>query len=349
LVLVAISPLVCCNGSYDDATRPAAQKSSAHNQANATAVEDSRKLVESQESLYNNIYVYRTGNNISMTFGVNQKIYTESTYNTVDERDLPVPYTPFMTSSLIYPKKIDSILEIGSGGGRISWYLHRFLPKAQVTTVELDPTVVALAYKYFGIREEPNFHVVTRDGRIFLAGSKAKYDIILIDTYRGPFVPFHLLTKEFYQIVREHLADGGVMALNLEPTTMLFDSAVNTLHEVFPQLEFYDAKGNIVVIAYDGTPHSVSDLEQMASEREFAYSLRYDLREMLTHRFGLKAFNRLGGKTVFDVVDRFGRSTRGIDENAKVLTDDFAPVESLKAIAKHNLERTNQSKDAFPR
>ncbi len=282
--------------------------------------QEARTLVESRESLYNNIYVYRQANYLSMTFGYNRTIYTESVYNTLDDRDLPVLYTQYMTATLIYAKNIHSILEIGFGGGRTSWYLHRFLPDVSVTSVELDPTVEELAKKYFGIRDEPNFHLVSQDGRIFLKNSKDKYDIILIDAYRGPFVPFHLLTKEFYQIVKDHLADGGVVAQNVEPTTMLFDSAVKTIHAVFPQEDFYLAEGNVVTVAYDGPPRPPDELEKSASDRDAAFHLRYSLDQMLAQRRRLPP-DDVGGT---------------IDPNAKVLTDDFAPVESLKAIENHN-------------
>jgi len=99
--------------------------------------DDDRQLVESKESLYNNIYVYKQGDYYAMTFGYNRKIYTESIYNSKDDRDLPVTYTRYMTAALIYPKDVHSILEIGFGGGRTSWYLHRFLPGVSVTSVEL--------------------------------------------------------------------------------------------------------------------------------------------------------------------------------------------------------------------
>ena len=56
-------------------------------------------------SLYNNIYVFAEGRNVAMTFGYNRRIYTESIYDTRDDRDLPVAYTRFMTASLIYPKR----------------------------------------------------------------------------------------------------------------------------------------------------------------------------------------------------------------------------------------------------
>jgi len=290
----------------------------------ARADAQNRTLLESKESLYNNIYVYKEGNFISMTFGYNRTIYTESVYNTRDDRDLPVAYTQFMTESLVYAREVKSILEIGFGGGRTSWYLHRFLPNVPVTSVELDPGVVELAQKYFGIREEPNFHVVNRDGRIFLAESKEKYDVILIDAYRGPFVPFHLLTKEFYQIVRDHLAEGGVVAQNVEPSTMLFDSAVNTIHSVFPNLDFYLAEGNVVTVGYGGPARTTDDLSAVAGKRQAELQMRYDLQVMLSYR------------------KPFVPGVSPVDPNAKVLTDDFAPVETLKAIEQHNRKWTGQ-------
>jgi spermidine synthase len=282
------------------------------------SAQDQRTLVESRESLYNNIYVYRQANYMAMTFGYNRSIYTESVYNTLDDRDLPVPYTRFMTESLAYAKNLHAVLEIGFGGGRTSWYLHRFLPDASVTSVELDTVVAELAKKYFGISDEPNFHLVNRDGRLFLQESKDKYDIILIDAYRGPFVPFHLLTQEFYQLVKSHLAEGGVVAQNVEPSTMLFDAAVKTIHSAFPQTDFYLAEGNVVTVAYDGPPQAPDELEKSAYARQGALHLRYDLSKMLAQR------------------RRLPPDTGTIDPNAKVLTDDFAPVESLKAIENHN-------------
>jgi len=285
---------------------------------------EARDLIASKESMYNNIYVYKDGDEISMTFGFNRTIYTESIYNTLDDRDLPVVYTRYMTASLMYPKKLESILEIGFGGGRTSWYLHRFLPNVPVTSVELDQAVVDLAHQYFGIRDEPNYRTINSDGRIFLTNTKDKYDIILIDAYRGPFVPFHLLTKEFYQIVKDHLADGGVVAQNVEPSTMLFDSAVKTMNAVFPEIDFYLAQGNVVTVGYDGPELSDASLDAMAAKRQAEFKFRYDLHSMLTSR------------------KRLTESPNAISASAKLLTDDFSPVESLRAIQQHNRKWSDQ-------
>lgn len=289
----------------------------------AVSAQQKETLLESRESLYNNIYVYQRAPYVIMTFGHNKQLYTESVFDTGDDRILPIPYTRFMTTALMYAKDVHSILEIGFGGGRVAWYLHRYLPDARVTSVELDPAVLELARKYFGVKDEPNFELVARDGRLFLAQSKDKYDVILIDAYRGPFVPFHLMTTEFYQIVKDHLAEGGVVVQNVDPDTMLFDSAVRTIGAVFPQIELYktndSSDDNLVTVAYDGAERKAEDLAAVAGMRDKALGLRYPLAAMLA------------GRKRVDLND-----TQTIDAKAKVLTDDFAPVETLKAIERHN-------------
>lgn len=277
------------------------------------------RLLEQRESLYNNIYIYQRSPYVILTFGHNKQIYTESVINSRDDRELLLIYTQFMTAGLLYPKHVQSILEIGTGGGRTAWYLHRFLPDVHITSVELDPAVVELSRKYFGLKDEPNFAVEAKDGRLFLAQSKDKYDVIMIDAYRGPFVPFHLLTREFYQIVKDHLAEGGVVVQNVASDTMLFDSALKTIGAVFAQLEFYKTDDNYVTIAYEGPARKAEDLAAVAGERDKAFGLRYPLADMLVVR-----------KAV-DLND-----AQMVSPKATVLTDDFAPVEALKSIERHN-------------
>jgi spermidine synthase len=283
-----------------------------------TADNSGRHLIEAKESLYNNIYVYQEGTYVSMNFGFNKQIYTESIFNSADLLDLPVEYTKFMTVGLAYAGPVHSVLEIGFGGGRTASYLHLSLPSVSVTSVELDPAIVQLAQKYFGVRPEPGFQVVTGDGRLFLRNSINVYDVILIDAYRGPFVPFHLLTKEFYELVKKHLKPGGVVVQNIEPSTMLFDSATKTIAAVFPVLDFYPAEGNAVTVAYDGPPLDNRTLAARAAERQSVYKLRYDLPTLVRQRRFL------------------GPNGETIRPDAQILTDDFAPVEALKAIEKHN-------------
>ncbi len=281
--------------------------------ATAMPATAARKLVEEVESRYNSIFIYRDGDYVSMTFGYNRRLYTESIMNQDDELELPVKYTRHMVAGLAYAPRARKILMIGMGGGRTSWYIHKIMPDAELTVVELDPDVVRLAEKHFKVREEDNYAIVTRDGRSHLMREDEKYDLIMVDAYRGPFVPFHLLTTEFYELIVSRLMPGGIVIQNVEPNTMLFDSAAATMQTVFKNVDYFDAGGNIVSVAYDFERPDLETLKVQADEQLSQYSFRYDFDDTLDQR-------RLYAPA----------------ESVKPLTDDFAPVNALRAIEVHN-------------
>ncbi len=275
-------------------------------------------LVTKVESLYNDIYLYRQpSGNYMLSFGAKRLRYVESIVNPDDELELPVFYTQTMTAGLAFAKRLEDAAIIGLGGGRTAWYLHKSIPDLRFTAVELDPEVARIADRYFGVRQEENFDIVIRDGRVHLSRSEAAFDVILIDAYRGPFVPFHLLTREFYELVGEHLKPGGVAIQNVEPTTMLFDSAVSTIGAAFDNLAFFSGRGNIVIVAYNGPELDQSEVLARARKRQSEYDFRYDLTEILARRFEPEW-----------------------DTTTEPLTDDWAPVEYLKAVERHNRKQS---------
>jgi spermidine synthase len=276
-------------------------------------------LLEKRESLYNNIFIFRDGDTVTMTFGQNKRYYTESVIKLSDPGALTVDYTRYMTLGVAYPPKLERILEIGLGGGRTVAYLHAGLPDTAILAVELDKDVVDLAKKYFRFKETASLRTVVSDGRAFLMKDTDKWDVILIDAYRGPFVPFHLLTKEFYTLVKSRLAPGGVVVQNIEPSTMLFDSATATLASVFPSVDLYDGGGNVVAIGYEGPSLRQADLMARAAQAQEKYKLRYDLRKIAEVR---RVLQRPTGK---------------------ILTDDFAPVETMRAIEQRNEKWKDQT------
>jgi spermidine synthase len=269
-------------------------------------------LLEKRESLYNNIFIFGDGNTVSMTFGQNKRYYTESAMQISDPGALIVEYTRFMTMGIAYPPKLERVAEIGLGGGRTVSYLSASLPDTGILAIELDKDVVDLAKKYFKFQETARLRTVVSDGRAFLLKDNEKWDVILIDAYRGPFVPFHLLTQEFYRLVKSRLNPGGVVVQNIEPSTMLFDSASATLKSVFSNVDLYDGGGNVVAVGYDGQPISQADLLARAGKVQERYKLRYDLTNLALER---RVLTKPAGK---------------------ILTDDFAPVETMRAIEKNN-------------
>ncbi|MEM7061081.1 MAG: fused MFS/spermidine synthase [Pseudomonadota bacterium] len=270
-------------------------------------------LIETRESVYNNIFIRERGDLVIMQFGKNKRFWTESVYDRRDDRALPVAYTRFLTTALAYPADTKSVLEIGLGGGRTAAYLNLHMPDLDILSVELDPDVIELAKKHFALKPSDKFQIIAQDGRIHMVRDRKKHDVIMVDAYRGPFVPFHLLTREFYLTAKRRLNPGGVLAQNIEPTTMLFDSAIKTLTSVFDHVEVYDASGNVVAIAYDGEQIDQAALQARAGDLQAKHDFKYPLPEMLVAR-----------RIVTTPPD------------VKPLVDDFAPVEMLKSIERHN-------------
>jgi spermidine synthase len=280
------------------------------------------EVIEQKESQYNTIIIRKDNNLVSMTFGHNTRIYTESVKDLTDELALPVTYTRYMTIAMAYPDNPAKVVEIGSGGGRTSAYLSQSIKDTNVTTVELDPEVLHLADKYFGLKKSENLDIVEQDGRIYLTRNKEKHDIIIVDAYRGPFVPFHLLTKQFYELSAKRLNEGGVMVQNIEPSTMLFDAAIATISDVFDHVDLFEARGNIVVIAYNGEKKNIDDILKRAQKLDAEYNLKYPIASYLDER-------RVVLKELI---------------KGEILTDDFAPVQYLNSIERHNrrLEEISQ-------
>jgi spermidine synthase len=256
-----------------------------------------------RESQYATTYIDRDGRYIAMRFGINNCLFTESLYNPNDPAELPVVYTQYMTAVLAYTQQARNIVEIGLGGGRIATYLHDHLPQSRVTCVEIDPGVVELAQRHFGVRQDARLRIVTRDGRVFMSRGTNRYDIILVDAYQGTLVPFHLVTREFYAILKRRLAPGGAVAQNISPDVLDLNRMVATARAVFANVDLYRASGNWVLIAYDGPAKTDAQLAARATALQTTNRLRYPLASMLHGR----------------------RANVGAGD-ARPFTDDFAPV-----------------------
>ena len=255
------------------------------------------------EGQYNDIYVVKRGNELLMTARLKGWNYTESRINLADQDVIPANYLRVMTTALAYAPQVDSILLVGLGGGVLTNYLGRFLPDAQIDSVEIDPGVVDAAKTWFGVKEAERMRVVESDGRVFLNRNRRLYDVALVDAYIGGAVPFHVMTKEFYALLKRRLAPGGVAVFNIHEPNRLFAVSVRTLQTVFATVDLYRSGfGEVAVVATD-TPRAVEAVERRAVELQKKYGFRYSLPELLTHRSEL-------------------------DPGAgEVLTDDFAPVD----------------------
>jgi predicted membrane-bound spermidine synthase len=122
-------------------------------------------------------------------------------------------------------------LILGVAGGSLVRILAELSPDNSVTAVELDPTALDVARRYFGVPERANIRLVSADARAFLQTSTETFDYITIDVAAGERIPAHCITTEFYSLVYNHLSQDGEVTIN---TTM----PVNHLtSEVSPQID----------------------------------------------------------------------------------------------------------------
>jgi spermidine synthase len=265
------------------------------------------------ETAYNDVFITKRGHQLVMSFQLKGWDYTESVSNLLDPDDLPLRYAQVMTIAAIYPETARKILMLGLGGGSISTYLGRFMPEAAITTVEIDPGVITAAKTYFGLRETERMRYRAGDGRVFLSRNDELYDLILLDAYRGGYVPFHLLTREFYTLVKQRLTPGGAAAFNVHDGSKLYASTVKTLGEVFAALDLYPSGVGEVIAVASASPLDPRTLERRAATLQERHGFRFPLPQILRRRL---------------------EQPRLQAANGDVITDDFAPADVYDVIGK---------------
>jgi len=145
---------------------------------------------------------------------------------------------PYFNPAPYKPEQVKSLLVVGLAGGTISSQYTEIYGPIRMDGVEIDPEIVKVGQEYFGMNQ-PNLNVYTTDGRYFLAHTDSRYDVVAVDAYRLPYIPWHMTTVEFFQQVRDHLTENGTLAINVGHTPddwRLVQAMVATLGEVFPSV-----------------------------------------------------------------------------------------------------------------
>lgn len=160
---------------------------------------------------------------------------------------------PFFNPPPHTPDQVKSLCLIGLAAGTISKQYTAVFGDIPIDGVEIDPEIVRVGREYFDMTE-PNLNVIVADGRAFLAHTDRRYDVIGVDAYRLPYIPWHLTTVEFFRQVRDHLSDEGVVVINVGHTDSdwrLVEAMVATLGRVFPSVHVINVRDtfNAVVVA----------------------------------------------------------------------------------------------------
>lgn len=148
---------------------------------------------------------------------------------------------------------VEKMAVVGLAAGTIPKQFVQVFGPIPVDGIELDPEIVAAGRDYFALNE-PNINVIVGDGRYELNQLSGGYDVITLDAYKVPYIPWHLTTQDFFEEVRGQLKADGVLAVNVGRVPgdrRLVEAITATLLTVFPTVHTIDVPGslNSIVVA----------------------------------------------------------------------------------------------------
>ena len=181
---------------------------------------------------------------------------------------------PYFSETLL-DRSVSSMAVIGLAAGTIPKQFTQTYGPIHIDGIELDPAIVEVGRQYFDMNE-PNINIIVGDGRYELNQLEDEYDVITLDAYKVPYIPWHLTTKEFFEEVREHITKDGVLAVNVgrgPGDRRLVDAITATLLTVYPSVHTIDVPGslNTILVATaqatdeDEFRRNISDFAQASS------------------------------------------------------------------------------------
>ena len=269
-------------------------------------------LIYTQESLYNYIQVTQLPDGTRELI-LNEGQAIHSIYYPQPDKVLTGWYWDYFLAAPYFNKgfsqqQLHRVGIIGLAAGTIAHEFTQAYGPVSIDGVEIDPAIVNVGHKYFGMNE-PNLHIYVQDGRTFLATTKAQYDVVAIDAFEQPYIPFQLTTREFFNEVRSHLSATGVVALNTAHTShdyRLVQAFINTMSQVFPSVYVFNVPGTF-------------NTEVMATMQPTSIAT---FQANLAQLSPTTVLGQVAGEVTSTVAQ--GRSDGGI-----VFTDDRAPIEQI--------------------
>ncbi len=268
-------------------------------------------LLYERESAYNYIQVVQVASATELILNEGQAIHsvydsrTNLTHGYWDYLLLADGFRPAQAAPAV-PRSV-AFLGLAAGTGARQYRLA-FGDQIEITGVEIDPDILAAGHRYFHL-DDARAHEVVADARYWLDTQAGHYDVVVLDAYRQPYIPFHLTTKEFFEQVRTHLNAGGAVAVNVGRTATdfrLVDALASTMAAVFPSVLLLDDPNYTNTVVYgSSTAITVSDV---------------------THNLELVTAPLASDAARSAIRDG---KLRASPYHGQVYTDDLAPIEQL--------------------
>jgi spermidine synthase len=159
--------------------------------------------------------------------------------NLNDPLDLVIDYTEYFHLGMMFNPDATNVLFVGGGGFTGPKNFLALYPDTKIDVIEIDSDVIDVAKNYFDLQEDPRLQIFNDDARKHLSLFEKKYDLIILDAYASTYVPYHLMTHEFFQTLEQRLETDGVIVSNLlgsiEGThSQIVKAVYKTMKETFP-------------------------------------------------------------------------------------------------------------------
>jgi spermidine synthase len=207
-----------------------------------------------RESAYNYIQVLELDGYRYLRLNEGQGIHSE--WNATD-LNYGGPWQEFLVGPFFNPPpyhttQVKNIAIIGLAAGTVARQSTDVFGSVPIDGFEIDPVIIDVGRKYFDMNM-PNLNAIAEDGRVGLARSEKSYSLIAVDAYRPPYIPPHLTTREFFEMVKEHLTPDGVLVVNVGRSPIdrtLIDQIASTIQTVFPSVYVADVPGSFNTMLY---------------------------------------------------------------------------------------------------
>jgi spermidine synthase len=146
---------------------------------------------------------------------------------------LDLRYTRTMMGFLLFCAAPKEIAMVGLGGGSLAKFCHRYLPKARLDVVEINPQVIALRNDFQVPADSERFRVVEADGAQFMRDTERRYDVVLLDAFGPQGLPRQLSAQRFYDDCVDALNAGGLLVSNFHTAAGDFDACVQRIERSF--------------------------------------------------------------------------------------------------------------------
>ncbi|MCH7647255.1 MAG: fused MFS/spermidine synthase, partial [Thaumarchaeota archaeon] len=232
--------------------------------------------------------------------------------------ELVLKYTKYFHLGSLFNPQLEKILFLGGGGFSGPKNFLENYPDSLIDVVEIDSKVIDVAKTYFSLKDNPKLQIFNEDARTFLMNSNDKYDLIILDAFATDYVPFHLLTQEYFQILKEHLQPKGVVVSNLlgtieGDTSDLPRAVYKTMKSSFPTVYVFTTAGNSINFVQNLIFVATQDNEQFDRDELENLSYQNNANNLLDDTNYLENYYISGMRT----------------ENIPILTDEFSPVEIM--------------------